>query len=179
VEAELVGGHHPEVATAPTQAPQQVVVLFLAGGDEPAVGRHHLRREQVVAGQPELGREPSIATTKGEAAHPGGRHPAAGGGKPEQLGLPVQLAHQHPAVDPGGASHRVDVHPLQAGEIDQDATVHGAVAGDAVPAAANREWQALRSGVVDRVDDVGGPLGPDDERRPLVDRPFHTARASS
>jgi hypothetical protein len=94
-----------------------------------------------------------------------------GGGKTEQLGFAVQLAHEHATVDPSGASRWVDVHSLQTGEIDQDATVDGAVAGDAVPAAANRERQALLSGVVDRVDDVGGPHGSHDERRPLVDRP--------
>ena len=172
VQPEFVGGRHAEVAAAPTEAPEQVVVLAFAGGDEPAVGGDDIRREQVVAGQPELGREPTVAATKGETAHTGRRHPAAGGGETEQLGFPVQLAHEHAAVDPSGASLRVDVHPLQTGEIDQDAAVDGAVAGDAVPAAANSERQALLSGVLDRVDDVGGPLRSDNERWTLVDRPI-------
>jgi hypothetical protein len=51
------------------------------------------------------------------------------------------------------------VDPFQAGEVDQDATVDGAVAGHVVAAAADGQWQALRAGVVDRVDDVGGPPG--------------------
>jgi hypothetical protein len=64
------------------------------------------------------------------------------------------------------------VDALQAGEVDQDATVDGAVAGDAVPAAANREWQALLAGIVDRVDDVGGSSWSHNERRSFVDRPI-------
>jgi hypothetical protein len=40
VDPEFERGHHPEVATAAAEGPEQVVVLFLVGHQELAVGGH-------------------------------------------------------------------------------------------------------------------------------------------
>jgi hypothetical protein len=51
MQAVLQRRHHPEVATATAQRPEQLGVLALAGGDELAVSGDHVGREQVVAGE--------------------------------------------------------------------------------------------------------------------------------
>ena len=50
----LKGGDDPEVATAATQAPEEVFVLRLARLEKLAVGRDYLGGDQVVAGEPVL-----------------------------------------------------------------------------------------------------------------------------
>jgi hypothetical protein len=50
VKSELERGDDPEVAAAAAQAPEQVRVLVLAGGDQIAVGGHDVAGQQVVDG---------------------------------------------------------------------------------------------------------------------------------
>src|SRR5204863_762022 len=56
----------PEVAAAAADAPVEVRVLARAALDETAVGRDHVRGEEVVAGQAALALEPATAAPERE-----------------------------------------------------------------------------------------------------------------
>jgi hypothetical protein len=90
VEAILQRGHHPEVAATSAQCPEQLGVLLPAGGDELAVGGHHVRREQAVAGQAALAQQPADPAAEGEASDASAGYQAAGDGQAERLGLVVE-----------------------------------------------------------------------------------------
>jgi hypothetical protein len=62
------------------------------------------------------------------------------------------------------------VHALEARQINQNATIHSAVARHTVAPAPHSERKALLACVVDGVDDVRGTPRPHDERRTPVDR---------
>lgn len=90
MEPELELGHDAEVAAAPTQTPVEVRVLGLARADHAAVGKDHLERGNVVAGEAVLSGEPAHPAAEGEAADTGVGHVPGGGGKSVQLRGPVE-----------------------------------------------------------------------------------------
>jgi hypothetical protein len=99
-----------------------------------AVGGHHRRRQQAVDGQavpadqvadPAIQRQPADPH-RGRVAQPGGQAVGAGG---------------QPGLDPGGALFGIDVERFHVGEVEHDAAVGEAVAGEAVAAAAGRQLQ--------------------------------------
>ena len=59
MQAKLERAHDAEIAAASAQRPEQVGVFGCAGLDELAFGRHHVGRDQIVDGKPELATEPS------------------------------------------------------------------------------------------------------------------------
>ncbi len=63
----------------------------------------------------------------------------------------------------------VDVDAFQQRQVDQQSVVAGALAGDAVTAAANRDGEAGVSGEPDRRCHIGCIDWAYDDRRPLVD----------
>ncbi len=56
-----------EVAAAAAQRPEQILVFCLARDEEPAVGRHDVGRDQVVARQAERAREISDPAAERQA----------------------------------------------------------------------------------------------------------------
>ena len=94
MEPELVRGHDAEVAAAAAHAPEEIFVLVLARLDEPAVGRDDVRRDQVVAGEAVLGRQPAVAAAEREAADAGRRHAPARRRQAEHLRVAVELARR-------------------------------------------------------------------------------------
>src|SRR5262249_57226226 len=81
VKTEVERGHDAEVAAPTPQAPEKVGVLVLRRDDLPAVGRHHLGLEEVVAREAELALEPAAPAPEEETADPGVGHTAAGHGE--------------------------------------------------------------------------------------------------
>src|SRR5919107_210735 len=169
VELKLVGSDYAEVSAATAHSPEEVYILLLARHHQPAICGHHVDRGEVVAGQSPLRREPAVATPEREAADPGRRQPSSWGGKPKELGLPVELAPQRACV--GTRPTRLGIHPhaLEAGEIYQYPIVDHAASGDAVPAAADGQRQAILAREVYGIDHVGRAGRAHDERWPLID----------
>jgi hypothetical protein len=83
MEAELVGGHNPEVVAAAADDPEKVFVLLAARRDESAIGSYHVDRGQVVAGQTLLRREPAVAASQREAANTSRRNSSPGVASPK------------------------------------------------------------------------------------------------
>jgi hypothetical protein len=63
----------------------------------------------------------------------------------------------------------IDADGAHAGEIDDDPSVAGAVAGDVVAASADRDLEALAAREANRLDDVRHAFDASDDRRMAVD----------
>ncbi len=87
-----------EVAATAAQPPEQVRVFALARFDEPAIGRHHVRGNEVVADEAELPHQPADAAAEGDSADPRHRDGTAGGRQPERLRLVVKIAQERAAL---------------------------------------------------------------------------------
>ena len=142
-----------------------------------AVSGDDVRRDQVVAGEAVLRRQPSVAATGREAAHAGRRDAAARSRETECLGFTIELAPEDAAAAAYRPLRTVNVNALQQREIEQQSTFRRAVPGDAMPAAANGNRQPGDPRLLHGRADVDRAAGPNHERRPTVDRAVvHTAR---
>jgi len=163
VEAIPEGGHHAEVASPAAYPPEEVPVLLLAGLQEPAVGGHDVRGDEVVAGEAVLAVEPAEAAPEGEARYAGYRDHPEGGRQPERLRLVVELAQSEPGLGFGGASDGVYADALHGREVQHQPAVAHRLARDAVPAAADGERQVVGAGKLDPSHHVGHARTSDDQ----------------
>src|SRR5215210_1815824 len=67
----LERGDNTEVTTATSNSPKEVLVLLVAGRQQPPVSSHHIGREQVVTGKTMFAVEPAEATSEGETCDTG------------------------------------------------------------------------------------------------------------
>lgn len=177
VQTELELGDDPEVPSAAAQAPEQLRVLGLAGGEHAAVRGHDPRRQEVVAGEAVLAFEPAAATAQHEAGDTRRGHPAARGRESVLLGRRVELSPGDARLDPDSVADRVHLDPLHRTEVDQDAALDGGVAGDRVATSLDRDRQPVLSRESDDSDHVGVAGGSGDDvgaavEHGVVDRPF-------
>jgi hypothetical protein len=75
------------------------------------------------------------------------------------------LAGGQARLGPGGPLRGVDLQRFHSGQVEDDAAVGGAVAGVAVPAAADGQLEPVVAGHGDDPADLGGVGGADDRRR--------------
>ena len=76
--------------------------------------------------------------------------------------------HRHAALRHDPAPVRVDPDRVHRRQVEHEAAVAGREAGDAVPAAAYGEGQALAAGELHAAENVGHAAAANDQRRPLV-----------
>ena len=129
------------------------------------------------AGEAVLAHQPADAAAEREAGDAGAGHEAAGGGEAERLRLVVEARSRsrRPARARCGAG--IDLDALHRREVDDDAAVDAGEAGDAVPAAADRDGQLLAAGELERADDVGHAGAAGDQRGVAVDARRSRSRA--
>src|SRR5690606_29734079 len=135
-----------DVAAAAAQRPEQVGVRVGAGFDQATVGGDDVGFDQVVEREAEAAREVAEAAAEGEPGHAGGRDDAGGRGQAEGMRGVVDVAPERATADARGAGLRVDVDVAHGGEVDDQAAIDGALAGDVVAAAANGEGQIVVAG---------------------------------
>ncbi len=166
---ELELRDHAEVAASTAQRPVKVGVLRSGCGDHLSVGGDDPGRDEVVAAEPGLLREPADAAAE--------RQPRDAGvaDLPTRHRLPVGLRGRV-EVGPRGAGTAADAvgagidrDVAHAAEVQHEAVVDGPVAGEAVPAAAHRQLEVVLAGESDRGGDVGGRRCARDDRGPAVD----------
>src|SRR5262245_11526521 len=116
-----------------------------------------------------LAHEPAEAAAEREPADAGVGNGTARRGEAERLGLVIELAPEHAAIGPNGAGARVDPDAFHRRQVENQATVIGAVARGAVAAAAQGQRQAVGSGEVDGLLHVGRAGRAHDEGWPAVD----------
>lgn len=154
MEPELELGDDAEVPAAAAHAPEEVRVLVLARLDPAPVGGDQVHREQLVDGEPVLAHQPADPAAQGQPGDAGVRDDPGRDGQPERLRLAVQFAEQHPGLDPDGPGVRVHPDAPHEGEVDDGAVVAHRLAGEAVPAGADREGEPGSGGEAHGVDDV-------------------------
>ena len=115
---------------------------LLAGSDLVAIGGDDLDRLEGIDGQAVLARQPADPATERQAGD------ADRTGVAERRCEPVcghrigVFAGRQAWLRPRHAAIRIDVEALHRAEVEDDPAIVGAVAGEAVPAAANRQGQA-------------------------------------
>ena len=92
MQLEIERGRDAEIAAAAAQAPEQILVLLRAGGDEFAVGGHQVDGAHVVAGEAEAAAEAAEAAAEREPAHAGVRHRAGRGRETVRQRLAIERA---------------------------------------------------------------------------------------
>ncbi len=169
MEPELEGSDDAEVATASTQAPEQVGVLRLGRDHHAPIGCDHLGPDQVVAHEPECPLEPTAPAAESEPGDTGGRHAATSHGQAVLLRRGVDLAPGGTAFDPDDASGGIDRHGTHPSKIEAHPCVHHRGAGHAMPAAVDRERKVVVACQSHDSDDVVDGRAPGDDRRLAVD----------
>ena len=172
MELVLERSHNAEVAAAPAQAPEEIRMLCRTGPQALAIGGHHIRRHQVVAGQAIFPLEPAETAAQGEARDPRRGIGAAGGRQAEHLRLTVQLAPGDPALGAHRAPGRIDPDTLHRGQVNDDPAVAGGVAGDVVATPTHRHQQVMGTGKTDRREDIRHTRATHDHGRMAVDHPI-------
>ena len=92
MQLEIERGGDAEIAAAAAQAPEELLVLLRAGGQEFSVRRDHVDGAHVVAGEAEAAAEPAEAAAQREPAHAGVRHRARGGRQPVRQRFAIERA---------------------------------------------------------------------------------------
>ena len=177
VQAELERRDDAEVAAAAAKPPEQILVLALAGGDERAVGRDHIGRDQIVDRQPARAREVADAAAQREARDARRRDDPAGRRQAEGVRRVVEVTPRRSGVDPCRLVPRIDTNRAHRRHVDDQAAIVGAEPGRAVSTVANGEIETVLSSEVDAEDDVGHLLGAKHGQRTLVEHAVvHGAR---
>jgi hypothetical protein len=158
-----------EVAAAPAQRPEQIRVLVGAGDENVAVGGHHLRLDEVVAGQTVLPGQPAEPAAKRQPGDTGVGVRTTGRRQTVLLRRCVELRPPHPRLDAGGTVRRINLDALHQRQVDHHAARTHGVACGAVITAANRHDHTRSPHHPKRRNHVGDIEASRDDRRPTVD----------
>ena len=145
-------------------------MLPLAGGQQPTVRRDDVDRHEGIDGQAVLAHEPADPAAEGQAADADAARIAEGGGQTMGRRGSSVVAGGQAGLRPGELSLGIDVQAAHGAQVEDDAAVDGAVAGQAVRAAADGEVKVRLAGEQDGAGHVGDGGRPDDHRREPVDR---------
>jgi hypothetical protein len=179
VQLEFQGGHHAEIASAATQAPEDILVLTGAGGDKIPVRCDHIGGEEVVDREPERPCQVADATPQGEARDAGGRDDAARRRQAESVGGVIEVPPCCAGVSTGSLTSRVHMHCAHRRRVDDQSAIVGPESGRAMRAVANGQIQSVVAGEVHAGYDVGRCSARSTARGRLSNIPLWTARASS
>ena len=168
---ELERGGDPEVATAAAQAPEQFRIVVVADLEHLALGGDELDRRQVVDGHAEAAHQPPDPAAERQARDAGRRDHTAGRRQPVLVRRPVVVVPRRTALHPRPPPDRVDVAAPHRREIDHHAALGDRLAGDVVPATADRDLQIPRRARSARRRRRRRCCAPRDQRRSLVDQP--------
>src|SRR5215218_4222772 len=87
----------------------------------------------------------------------------------EDAALTVKLAPRHPSLSPDGVLRRIDANTFHGAEVDDHAAVDKCSPRNIVATAADSHKDAMRSGKVDGIDDVGNSGALNDQCWVFVD----------
>jgi hypothetical protein len=170
VQAVFERGDDPEVPAAAAHTPEQVGVDTLARGQELAVGRDEIDREQVVDGCPVLAHQPADAAAERQAGDSGVGHDPADGRQPEELRLSVELAPQDTGLRARSPRLRVDRDALHRRKVDHQPPIADRMPGDAVTTGADRDHQIALAREAHGRDHIGHARAAGDAGRMAVNR---------
>ena len=169
MQAIFRGRHNAEVAAAAPQRPEEVGVFRGARRSELTVGRHDVRRNQVVDCEAVLAHQPAEAAAERQSDDAGVRDRAAGGCESECLRLVVQLTPDHATLSSCGSRDWIDANALHRCHVDHEAAVVRAIPWGAVTATPNRQTQQMCSSESHGLLHVGDAGAPRDQSGPAID----------
>ena len=137
--AEREGGDHTEVAAATAQRPEQITVRLFAGGDETAVGQHHIGGDQIVDGEAETARQVADPTAQSQPTNPGRGHKTRRQRQSKRPGGMVHITPDTTAVDPHRTRLRIDGGAAEAAEVDDQGVIPNPEPAAVMCAAADRD----------------------------------------
>ena len=163
MQGKLEARDNAEIPATSPDRPEQVGVLRVARTPALAVRRHHIGGYEVVERHAVFPREPAEPAAEREPGDAGRGVDASG--QDEAIGgrLLVDIAKRGARLDPGGLGGRIDANRLHQGQVEQHGPLGDRMARDLVPAAADRDQEAILAGEVDGRANVGGPEGTDHE----------------
>ena len=123
VQPEAQLGHHPEAAAATAQRPEQVRLVLVVHHQEPSVSRDDVRAEQVVDRQAVPPAEEADATPERQAGDAHGAGVAEPGRQAVLRGDGRVAPRRHAAPGTSGAGVGVDVHRIQAAQVEDHPAV--------------------------------------------------------
>src|SRR5206468_3521287 len=151
-----------KVASASSQGPEEVLILFGAHAYQAAVGRDYIGGEEVVQGEAVLAAQPADAAASGETPDPGVCVGATSRGEAVSLGGCVELPPLDARFGGGRPRLRVDADRPHLRKVDRHSAVADSVARDVMAAAAHRNDERVVACEVDRRDYVCRDGGADD-----------------
>ncbi len=167
IDLELERGDDAEVGTGAPYRPEEIWVHLVAGTHHRTVREDHLHGADMVDRQAMLARHEAYAAGGGEA--PNADAAEITGGQ-----CPTVWRQERRDVHPAGAGLDADqaagdikhLHGVHPREVDDDPTVVGGAATDAVPATADRQRDIrMTTGVGKRLDDLPGVFDLENETR--------------
>src|SRR6185437_17076209 len=135
-----------EVAAAATHRPEQVGMVGRTGRDHLAVRRDDFDRADVVNRQAILAREPADAAAQRQPAYSDGCVIAGRESQPVRMERRRDLAPGEARAQSRYPRLRIDFKGLHQREIEDDAALDDAVAGETVAAAAHRQFERMLAG---------------------------------
>jgi hypothetical protein len=169
VQPVLEAGGDAEVAAAAAQRPEQLRMRLRVDLEDAAVGGDQFGGQQAVDGEAVLADQVADAAAQGEAADADRGGVAEPGRQPVGAHLGGVGPGGQAGLGPGGAPLGVEVEGGHGGQVQHDPAVGGAVAGEAVAAAADRQLQPAVAGQGDDLGDVAGGGGSHDGGGVLVE----------
>src|SRR5262245_450048 len=168
-DAELQTRHHAEVPAAASDGPEEIRMARVVDTTMPTVCGHHLGPDDGVDRHPELAHEKPDAAVERDAADADGARVAETDHEAVRLQRSRDLQRGRTGFDPRRARVHVDIDARQVAQVDDDSAFRGAVARDAMAAAANGKLIAALARHADDPPHVVDTGDTNDRGRPFVD----------
>jgi hypothetical protein len=168
VQLECERSYDTEIPTPSAHAPEQIGVLSLARSNEATVSRDDVNREQVVASQPVLAREPAKTATECQPRNTCLRDHSARGCQTEYLGFVVEVTQGAARLDTGNTRLGIHLHTAHHRKVDDQPPIAQGISRDIMTPATNCQYELVSAGEIDGGDDICWPRAASDQTRPLV-----------
>ena len=136
-----------------------------------AIGGDDVGSQQIIACEPELPRQPTIAAAQRQACDPGVGVDPEGCRQTKGLRFAIELAQPQPRLRLRDAAGRIDPNSLHQRQIDHQPIGADGLAGIVVTATANGHEDIVVAGEPNAGENVGGSDAAGDQSRPSVDHP--------
>ena len=171
MKLEFESGDDAEIPSAAAKSPEQIRLFGGAHAPQHAIGSYDIGRQEVVDRQAELSRDPAEPAAERQAGNSGRGVDSRRHGQSKRLRFPVDIGERGSRFDPRPLSGGVHLHGFHLRKIDDDAAVAEGVAGDVMPASADRNKQTVIACDTHRRYGIGGVCAPDDKTGLSVDHP--------
>jgi hypothetical protein len=171
------GGNDAKVASAASDAPEQILVLLRASRQHLSVGGYHVGGSQVVTGESIAAVEPAQPTAEGEPRDPGYGDDTERRCQPERLRGAVELSQHEPGLGPDRPLLQINLDGLHSGHVKHDGAVTHRMPSNAVTTTTYRDGEGVSTCELDATDHIGRINRPDHGQRPSINHAVkHSAR---